>query len=252
MLGAAAPVESLAGVPGHPGAQHAAGSTRPRRLAQRFLAASASDGPHLRTHSFREQGHALLARGDWRALQELAAETEQLVAANPDTAFCYAVTTARAFGVVAHALAGRPAEARELLSRAELPLQAEPLERESVLLLAYGAWRARRRGAAPPPGPRAGATQFWFFHRMEAVVLTMLERWPELADVCRASSASPPRQPVPRGPAGSHPRGDERGARWPRPDAWQLRSSGMPDGASCWLPARGVVTASRRERPGAA
>ena len=50
----------------------------------------------------------LLARGDWGALRELAVETEQLVAAHPGTAFCYAVTTARAFAVVAHALEGRP------------------------------------------------------------------------------------------------------------------------------------------------
>ena len=154
------------------------------RLAERFLAGSASRGPHLRTHAVREQCHVLLARGDWHALRELAAETEQLVATHSGTAFCYAVTTARAFAVVAHALEGRPAEARGLLSRAELPLQAEPLERESVLLLAYGATGARddvvrlRRQVREP-----GEPQFWFFHRMEAVVLTMLERWPELADV---------------------------------------------------------------------
>jgi len=154
------------------------------RLAERFLAGSASGGPHLRTHSFREQGHVLLARGAWRALRELAAETEQLVAAHSGTAFCYAVTTARAFAVVAHALEGRPAEARGLLTRAELPLQAEPLERESVLLLAYGAVGARGDVARLCRQVRElGETQFWFFHRMEAVVLTMLERWPELADV---------------------------------------------------------------------
>ncbi|HWC02607.1 MAG TPA: hypothetical protein VHF87_07535 [Methylomirabilota bacterium] len=92
----------------------------------------------------------LLARGDWRALREIATEAEQLVAASAGTAFCYAVTTTRAFAAVAHALEGRPAEARALLSRAEAPLQAEPLERESVLLRAYGAVGARRRGAAPP------------------------------------------------------------------------------------------------------
>jgi hypothetical protein len=154
------------------------------RLAERFLAGSASRGPHLRTHSFREQCHVLLARGAWRALRELAAETEQLVAAHSDTAFCYAVTTARALAVVAHALEGRPAEARGLLSRAERPLQAEPLERESVLLLAYGAAGARGDVAQlRRQVQELGATQFWFFQRMEAVVLTMLERWPELADV---------------------------------------------------------------------
>ena len=153
-------------------------------LAERFLSGSASRGPHLRTHSFREQCHVLLARGDWRALRELAVETEQLVVAHSGTAFCYAVTTARAFAVVSHALEGRPAEARGLLSRAELPLQAEPLERESVLLLAYGAVGARGDVARLRRQVRElGETQFWFFHRMEAVVLTMLERWPELADV---------------------------------------------------------------------
>ena len=154
------------------------------RLAARFLAGSASRGPHLRTHSFREQCHVFLARGDWRALRGLAAGTEQLLAAHSGTAFCYAVTTARAFAVVAHALEGRPAEARDLLTRAELPLQAEPLERESVLLLAYGSVGARGDVARLRRQVRElGETQFWFFHRTEAVVLTMLDCWPELADV---------------------------------------------------------------------
>src|SRR5262249_34519055 len=39
------------------------------RLAAQHLAASASRGPHLRTHSFREQCHVLLARGDWPGLR---------------------------------------------------------------------------------------------------------------------------------------------------------------------------------------
>jgi len=106
------------------------------------------------------------------------------VAAHTETAFCYAVTTARAFAVVAHAVEKRPGEARALLARAELPLQAEPLERESVLLLAYGALGAdthvaelRRQVRAP------GTTPFWFFLRMEAVVLTMLGQWAEVAGI---------------------------------------------------------------------
>jgi hypothetical protein len=63
-------------------------------------------------------------------------------------------------------------------------LQAEPLERESVLLLASGAVgrsdevdelrrMTRQRYAAP----------LWYFNRMEAVVLTMLERWDEVNEV---------------------------------------------------------------------
>jgi tetratricopeptide (TPR) repeat protein len=154
------------------------------RLAARLLDASASRGPHLRTHGFREQCHVLLARGDWRGLREIAAETEQLVSASPGTSFCYAVTTARAFAAVAHALAGRPADARAHLHRAERPLQAEPLERESALLLAYGAVGARAEAAELRRQVRAQpALPFWFFHRMEAVVLTMLARWEELGGV---------------------------------------------------------------------
>ena len=108
------------------------------------------------------------------------------MATHSGTAVCYAVTTARAFAVVAHALEGQPAEARALLSRAELPLQAEPLERESVLLLAYGALGARSDVARLRRQIREqGETPFWFFHRMEAVVLTMLESWQDLAEVLR-------------------------------------------------------------------
>jgi len=156
------------------------------RLAERFRAASASRGPHLRTHAHRERCHVLLAQGNWRGLGELAAETERLVAEHPETAFCYAVTAVLAFAAIAHAVEGRGPEARALLMRAEAPLQAEPLERESVLLLANGAAgrsdkvaELRRQvceGAAPP---------FWFFTRMEAVVLTMLERWDEVDDALR-------------------------------------------------------------------
>ena len=107
------------------------------RLAAQLLAASASRGPHLRTHSLREQCHVLLARGDWRALRETAAETEQLVSANASTSFCYAVTTARAFAAVAHAL-----ETMRPTPRAAGPRRAPApggfLERERALL-AYGA-----------------------------------------------------------------------------------------------------------------
>jgi len=155
-------------------------------LAERFRAASTSRGPHLRTHAHREQCHVLLAQGNWRGLAELAAETERLVAEHPETAFCYAVTAVLSFAAIAHAVEGRGSEARALLMRAEAPLRAEPLERESVLLLANGVAgrsgkvaelrRQVREGAAPP---------FWFFKRMEAVVLTMLERWDEVDDALR-------------------------------------------------------------------
>ena len=153
-------------------------------VAARYLAISASRGPHLRTHAYREQCHVLLARGQWRGLRQLALETERLVSEHPETAFCYAVSTALAFAAVASAIEGDGSDARGLLSRAEAPLQAEPLERESVLLLASGAigrWdkvdelrQLTREHYAKP---------LWFFNRMEAVVLTMLERWDEVEEV---------------------------------------------------------------------
>jgi class 3 adenylate cyclase/tetratricopeptide (TPR) repeat protein len=151
------------------------------RLAEQFMTASASRGPHLRTHAYREQGHVLLARGDWQGLVELAVQTERLVADHPHTAFCYAVTSALAFATVAHAVEGRLPEARALLVRALAPLQSEPLERESVLLLASAAAGARDevegllRKVYGNTGP-----MFWFFQRAEAVAHTMLERWEPL------------------------------------------------------------------------
>jgi class 3 adenylate cyclase/tetratricopeptide (TPR) repeat protein len=157
------------------------------RLAESLLAASASRGPHLKTHAYREQAHILLARGDWRGLHELAGQTERLVTAHPETAFCYAVTATQAFAVVAHSVEGRPREARAMLARAEAPLQAEPLERESVLLLAYGAVGGRSEVDALVRAVRGqGAPAFWCFRRMEAVVSTMLERWDGLDDVLDA------------------------------------------------------------------
>jgi len=97
--------------------------------ARRLVAASAAWGPHLRTHAYRGSCHVGLARGDWRGLCELAADVQRLVADNPDTPFCYAVTTTTAFAAVAHALEARWTEAQGLLARAEAPLQAEPFER---------------------------------------------------------------------------------------------------------------------------
>ncbi len=75
--------------------------------------------------------HVLFAQGQWRNLRELAADTKRLLSEHPDTAFCYAESTAIAFAGVASAMEGKDQEARASLSRAEAPLQAEPLERES-------------------------------------------------------------------------------------------------------------------------
>jgi hypothetical protein len=60
-------------------------------------------------------------------------------------------------------------------------LQAEPLERESVLLLASGAvGRLDKVGELRRTTRQRYAAPLWYFNRMEAVVLTMLERWDEL------------------------------------------------------------------------
>ena len=66
-------------------------------------------------------------------------------------------------------------------------MQAEPLERESVLLLAHGVvgGRSEVEGLARAVRDR-GAPVFWFFRRMEAVVLTMLERWDALGEALAA------------------------------------------------------------------
>jgi class 3 adenylate cyclase len=155
-----------------------------RSLAARYLAVSASRGPHLRTHAYREQCHVLLAEGNWRGLRDLAQDTDRLVSGHPETAFCYAVSTMFAFAAVACAVQGNRSEAEALLSRAEAPLQAEPLERESVLLLASASVGrsdkvvdllriARQKYPAP----------LWYFTRMEAVVLAMLEQWDALNEV---------------------------------------------------------------------
>ena len=122
----------------------------------------------------------LLARGDWVALRALAAETDELVAAHPETAFCYAVTTLRAFSVVADVMTRRHADHSEV-DRAVMPLQAEIFEREAVLLLLHGVvGRPDRVDAVLGEVDRAGTSPFWFFMRNRAAVLTMLERWNDL------------------------------------------------------------------------
>jgi tetratricopeptide (TPR) repeat protein len=151
-----------------------------QHLAARYLAVSASRGPHLRTHAYREQCHVLLSRGDWRSLRQLAADTEKLVSEHKETAFCYAVTTAFAFAAVAAEIGGEHEEAGALLARAEVPLQAELLERESVLLLASGALgRSDKVMELRRMVHQRSGAPLWYFNRAEAAALIMLERWDE-------------------------------------------------------------------------
>ena len=184
-----------------------------QRLAERLVAQSAARDPHLRSHAYREQAHVLLARGDWPALRALAGQTERLVAAHPDTAFCYAVTTARAFAAVAHAMAGQREEAGAALCRAVEPLQAESLERESPLLLAHAVVGERDEVEALIREVRArGSPLFWFFQRMQVVALTMAEQW----DAVEAALArGDERQSLPRG-AGGHGQGRDGGEARPQ------------------------------------
>lgn len=157
--------------------------TKAQAVARELLDASLAWGPHLRTHAYRSQCHVLLAQGNWAGLHTVLADVERLVKDNPATPFCYAVTVARAFAAVAHMVEGQPGAARTLLTAAEVPLQAESFDRESVLLLAYGVLgrrshaerlmrECRERGLPNPP---------WYFYRAEAVALTILEAW-ELLD----------------------------------------------------------------------
>jgi class 3 adenylate cyclase/tetratricopeptide (TPR) repeat protein len=154
------------------------------RVAAHFVDVSRVRGPHLKTHAYREQSHVFLARGNWPGLRELAAQTEQLVAAHPATAFCYAVTTLQAFAVIADVLDGRPIATPSLLKRVEIPLQAEIFERESVLLLLYAVMgREDAVDALLQQVDQYAVPPFWFFTRTRAVALAMLQRWEDLDDV---------------------------------------------------------------------
>jgi len=154
------------------------------QFADQFRTATAGRGPHLRTHAFREQAHVLLARGNWAGLVDLAEETGRVVAQHPETSFCYAVTTVLAFAAVAHMLEGQVGAARALLEKVEAPLQAEPLERESLLILTYAVMgNANRVQAIIRQVEDSVAVPFWFFRRMQAVALTMLEQWADLPPI---------------------------------------------------------------------
>jgi class 3 adenylate cyclase/tetratricopeptide (TPR) repeat protein len=151
---------------------------RAEAIVAEFMEASASRGPHLRTHAMRELGHVLLARGSWPALRALSDDTERLMAEHPQTAFCYAVTTSRAFAAVADVMEGHAREASSLVPRAEEPLQGEPYERESLLALLYGSLgRHDALETLMANVASRGDRPFWFFHRMVAVAFTMLEQW---------------------------------------------------------------------------
>jgi hypothetical protein len=159
---------------------------------QQFALENASRGPHLQSHVHRERAHLLLARGDWPRLVALATTAEKLVADNPATAFCYAITTARALGAVACAMLGQRAEAEALLARAETRLTSLPFSHEEGLLLGYGVLGRRPEVArlADEIRARYGALLPHFFRRTQATVLTMFERWSDLAEPLAALDAA--------------------------------------------------------------
>src|SRR5262249_272024 len=73
---------------------------------------------------------------------------------------------------------GQQEQARAAARQAVEPLQAEPLERESVLLLAHAVGGQREGVEALIREVEArGGPGFWFFRRMQTVVLTMLGAW---------------------------------------------------------------------------
>ncbi len=170
--------------PGH--ALYAGDLAIAEEMVARFAAANAARGPHLRTHAFRERAHVLLARGDWRGLVAVADEVERLIEGNPGTAFCYAVTTTRALGAVAHALLGQTAEARAFLARTETRLTTTPFWHEAVLLLICGVLGRRSETERLLREVRPQGRLPVFFRRTEATVLTMLERWDDLDEPLRA------------------------------------------------------------------
>jgi class 3 adenylate cyclase len=161
-------------------------------LVEQFALENASRGPHLASHVHRERAHLLLARGDWPRLVALATTAEKLVADNPATAFCYAITTARALGAVACAMLGQRVEAEALLARAETRLTSLPFSHEEGLLLGYGVLGRRPEVArlADEIRARYGALLPHFFRRTQATVLTMFERWSDLAEPLAALDAA--------------------------------------------------------------
>jgi hypothetical protein len=67
-----------------------------------------------------------------------------------------------------------------------VPLQAEPFERASLLLLAYGVMGGRDAlRAVVGQVDEHEAARFWAFHRMHAVALTLPEQWAELGEALR-------------------------------------------------------------------
>jgi hypothetical protein len=161
-------------------------------LVEQFALENASRGPHLQSHVYRERAHLLLARGDWPGLIRLATTAEKLVADNPATAFCYAITTARALGAVAHAMLGQRLEAETRLARAETRLTSLPFSHEEGLLLGYGVLGRRPEVARLMDEIRAryGVLLPHFFRRTQATVLTMFESWNDLAEPLESLEAA--------------------------------------------------------------
>ena len=97
-----------------------AGDVKSARLyAQRYLADTASRGPHLRTHALGIGALVAFVTGDWSGLDDLGDEARTLVLRNPPNTVCIGgAAPALMWSSCGKALRGSRDEAEELLRRA--------------------------------------------------------------------------------------------------------------------------------------
>jgi tetratricopeptide (TPR) repeat protein len=154
---------------------------RAGEFADRLLERSATSNAHWRTHALGTMGLVLLGRGEWSAVEDIAATTDGIVTSHPGVGFCLIGAAAIAYGASASVLAGRPLP-DQLAAFMERCTPESAAVRASILLVPYAmagladidplsleAWR---------PGQRSWDRQVWDpFGLTLVIALTMLERW---------------------------------------------------------------------------
>jgi hypothetical protein len=155
------------------------------RVTERLLQEATRRSAHTRQHAYALESLVHLARGAWREVTRTASSLRQLVAGNPDTAFCLLGGAAAGYGAVAEIIAGRPYpnDLDQLVTRL-VPASAL-IQASSVMVPKVMVGERAALGA----GLQAYASGLRLVDRqrtwdacdlMPTIALTMLQRWDEL------------------------------------------------------------------------
>lgn len=167
-------------------ALHAGDHTRADALANRLLTESTRRSAHTRQHAYAVKAFIQLVRGDSDEVSGTCRDLEDLIDANPGTAFCLMGAAGIAYGAIADALAGRPIpndldDVVARLAPESAAIQTSAVMVPKVMAGDEAALREGLRGYEPGLRLRDRQRTWDMSDLMPAIALTMLRRWDALS-----------------------------------------------------------------------